>query len=155
MRMYNREKNNTSTAIYPKCHNTKRKECLVPILFFLLLPFLFFWTLLLHAFPLLLYERSLIHICTHEQAIRKLSTVGDHLYVGYSEKWQSCSSSWTGKKRKGKREKWAAFSFWETPLARLFVRCLFRLVSDCPDVLYKGYPYTSCHTHAKSRLWWG
>jgi hypothetical protein len=32
-RMYNREKNNTSTTIYPKCHNTKSKECLVPILF--------------------------------------------------------------------------------------------------------------------------
>ncbi len=37
--MYNREKNNTSTTIYPKCHNTDRKECLVTIPFssFLLL----------------------------------------------------------------------------------------------------------------------
>jgi hypothetical protein len=36
--MYNKEKNNTSTAIYPKCHHTKNKECLVPIL---ISPFLF------------------------------------------------------------------------------------------------------------------
>ncbi len=124
--MYNREKNNTSTTIYPKCHNTTSKECLVLILF----PFFSLTLLLLHVLSLFLFKRSLIHIHTHEQAIRKLSTARDHLYVGCGEKWQSCSSSWTKKKKKGRKEKKmsSVSSSKERcrPFARLFVRLLAR-----------------------------
>ncbi len=158
--MYNREKNNTSTTIYPKCHNTTSKECLVLILFpFFSLTLL----LLLHVLSLFLFKRSLIHIHTHEQAIRKLSTARDHLYVGCGEKWQSCSSSWTKKKKKGRKEKkWAAFPHLRNAAARLLVcsfACLlarslsFSSRSRLPWCHVQRIPLCAL-SHTASWIWW-
>jgi len=58
------------------------------------------------------------------------------------------------KKEEGKkRKKMSSISYSQErsrPFARSLicslVRCLSRLIPDCPDVMYKEYPYASCHT---------
>lgn len=150
--MYNREKNNTSTTIYPKCHNTQSKGCLVSPM--LCSPLCAFASSLSH-----ISKRSLIHIHTHERAIRKLSTTGDHLYVGYGEKWQSCSSSSTEKRRRRRKEKKGEKKMSSFPIlrngSRPFIRslaCSFVCSLSCLALMSctKEYPHAPCHTQPDS-----
>lgn len=133
-RMYNRKKNNTSTTIYPKCHNTDSKECLVPILFLL-----FFYSPPPTCSSSLPFQ-AVTHSHAHELATRKLSTAEGHLYADYGEKRQLCSLS-CAKKRERKWEKNEQhFPFLERspPFTRSLARFLSRLPApDYSDVMYK------------------
>jgi hypothetical protein len=57
--MYNREKNNTSTTIYPKCHNTESER--MPATNLLSSSFYLFYSSLSLSLSRFLLERSLIH----------------------------------------------------------------------------------------------
>ena len=142
-------KNNTSTTIYPKCHNTKSKACLVLILSSFSSP------------PLARYSsfsspsssppsssssssssgtvtHSHRHAHTYELITRKFFTARDHLHVGCAERRQSCSSSWAekGEKERGRREKkWATFPILRTLSARPLARSLAFLLVSFPIAL--------------------
>ncbi len=136
--MYNREKNNTSTTIYPKCHNTDRKECLVTI------PFSSFLLLSSSSYLFFLSSFSSGHSFTHihgsyllPRTTCMLAIVRDDSHVHQAEL----------KKRRMKEEekKWAVFPILGTLLSVLsLARFLSRLVPDCPNVMYKEYPYAPC-----------
>ena len=160
--MYKTEKkNNTSTTIYPKCHNTKSKECLVsPMLFLSLSLLLRFLDLLpsstCSSSPPFSSGHSFIRIHMNKQSGSYLlpETTCMWAMVRNDSRVHQAQLKKPEERKKKRRRKMSSFPILRNCSRSSFVRSFAFLLSLLPVSFpialmscTKEYSHAPCHTH--------